>query len=107
MSIPTSCMARSAGYDGRPTDYQLARIDVLEGELGAINARYAEVEAKHLGKINEGLRKAGLPEITWPPQGGMPDGRCVECGWRRRRHFPTQALLPAPAVGSAPLALSH
>ena len=45
---------------------------MLEGELSAINDRYAEVESKHLGKINEGLRKAGLPEITWPPQGGMP-----------------------------------
>jgi len=60
------------GYDGRPTDYQLARIDVLEGELSAISARYEDVEAKHLVRINDGLRKAGLPEITWPPQGGMP-----------------------------------
>ena len=50
-------------YDGKPTDYQLARIDALKRELGDIEKEFAELQAADLAKANAALKKAGMSEI--------------------------------------------
>ncbi len=59
-------------YEGRPTDYQMQRVAVLEGELATIASKFQELSAGDLAKINSDLKKRGLPEISWPPKGPMP-----------------------------------
>ncbi len=50
-------------YDGKPTDYQLARIDALRQELGDIGKQFAALQAGDLAKANAALKKAGMAEI--------------------------------------------
>lgn len=50
-------------YDGKPTDYQLARIDALRRELGEIEKEFSALQAGGLAKANAALRKAGMAEI--------------------------------------------
>jgi hypothetical protein len=50
-------------YDGKPTDYQLARIESLKRELGNIEKEFADLQAGDLAKVNVGLKKAGMSEI--------------------------------------------
>jgi photosystem II stability/assembly factor-like uncharacterized protein len=51
-------------YDGKPTDYQLARIDSLRRELGDIEKDFSALESGDLAKTNAALKKAGLKEIV-------------------------------------------
>ena len=51
------------GYEGRPTDYQLARIDSLKKELGDVEAEFDAFLAKELPAVNKSLAKHKLPAI--------------------------------------------
>ncbi len=53
-------------YDGKPTDYQIQRIDTLKHELGDVQHDFAELQSGELAKTNASLRAAKLPEITVP-----------------------------------------
>ncbi len=53
-------------YDGKPTDYQLERIDILERELGDVQTAFKKLEGDELVKANASLAKAGLAQITVP-----------------------------------------
>lgn len=57
------------GYEGRPGDYQVARIDALEAELAKVTASFDALSGKSLPPINNQLKQRKLPELTWPPQG--------------------------------------
>ncbi|MEO7012970.1 MAG: hypothetical protein ABI127_01575, partial [Dokdonella sp.] len=50
-------------YDGKPTDYQLARIESLRHELGDIEKKFADLQSGDLAKTNAELGKAGLETI--------------------------------------------
>jgi hypothetical protein len=52
--------------DGKPTDYQLARIDALNRELGDVNKEFATLRESDLAKTNAALHAKNLPEITVP-----------------------------------------
>jgi hypothetical protein len=51
-------------YEGRPGDYQVERVNVLERELMDVEKRAAALTAKELPPLNEKLKGAGLPEIA-------------------------------------------
>jgi len=53
-------------WDGKPADYQLARIDTLERELGEVEASFAKLEGGELAQANARLREAKLGEIAVP-----------------------------------------
>jgi photosystem II stability/assembly factor-like uncharacterized protein len=53
-------------YDGKPTDYQLARIDTLKRELDDVGAAFAKLASGDLAQANAGLRAAKQPEISVP-----------------------------------------
>jgi hypothetical protein len=54
-------------YEGRPTDYQLARIDTLERELGDVQQEFARFEDEDIAKVNRDLQSAGKKPIRVPP----------------------------------------
>jgi hypothetical protein len=51
-------------YEGRPGDYQVARINALEQDLKAVEDRTRTLVDRDLPKLNESLRKRGLESIT-------------------------------------------
>jgi len=51
------------GYEGRPTDYQLARIDSLKKELSDVETEFDAFLAKELPAVNKSLAKHKLPAI--------------------------------------------
>jgi hypothetical protein len=53
-------------YDGKPTDYQLARIDALTREYNDINGEFAELEKNDLAKANDALKAGNLQLINIP-----------------------------------------
>ena len=53
-------------YDGKPADYQLARIDALTREYNDINGEFAELEKNDLAKANEALKAANQQLINVP-----------------------------------------
>jgi photosystem II stability/assembly factor-like uncharacterized protein len=55
-------------FDGRPGDYLLARVGVLEQELDAVVSEFDALSEKSLPKINESLKSKGMPPIGAPPQ---------------------------------------
>ncbi|HYA64191.1 MAG TPA: glycosyl hydrolase [Candidatus Sulfotelmatobacter sp.] len=50
-------------YEGRPADYQVARIDSLKKELGDVEAEFDALLAKELPAVNKSLTKQKLPPI--------------------------------------------
>ena len=52
------------GYDGRPTNGQIALADVLDGELKKGEADFQAMLAKDLPPLNSGLKGKKLPEIA-------------------------------------------
>jgi photosystem II stability/assembly factor-like uncharacterized protein len=54
-------------YEGRPTKYQIERIDVLQRELKDVEKELEDLNAKELPKINEGLKSHNMPPIEFPP----------------------------------------
>ena len=53
-------------YDGKPADYQLARIDALTREYNDINGEFAELEKNDLAKANDALKAGNQPPISMP-----------------------------------------
>ncbi|MGN6521179.1 MAG: WD40/YVTN/BNR-like repeat-containing protein [Dokdonella sp.] len=77
-------------YDGKPSDYQMARIEVLQRELGDVAGAFEKVKSGELVQVNTALRGANLPEISVPqgaPQeetgGGSHGGQDVHAPWER------------------------
>ena len=78
-------------YDGRPTDYQVARIDSLKHELGDVQKAFADFEKDDLAKENASLRAAKLPEISVPSavpaaaraSGAAVSAQTLRAAWER------------------------
>ncbi|MGI8957148.1 MAG: WD40/YVTN/BNR-like repeat-containing protein [Chthoniobacterales bacterium] len=54
-------------YEGKPADYQVARIDSLRRELGDAKKDFESLVINELPKLNEELKTKGQPEIAPPP----------------------------------------
>jgi len=54
-------------YEGKPADYQLARIDALRRELEDVGKDFEALLNSELPKLNETLKAKGKPEISPPP----------------------------------------
>ncbi len=54
-------------YEGKPTDYQVARIDSLRRELGDAKKDFENLLTTELPKLNEQLKAKGQPAIEPPP----------------------------------------
>ena len=82
-------------YEGKPGDYQIARIDALRRELGDVTKEFEQVVSKDLPALNSALKAKGQPEIAPPPakvavndrpsgsgRGVLPSaiGRCAASG---------------------------
>jgi len=50
-------------YEGRPADYQMARIDSLKKELGEVETEFDSLVAKELPAVNKTLAKKKLTTI--------------------------------------------
>jgi len=50
-------------YEGRPGDYQVARIDSLKKELGDVETEFDNLVAKELPEVNKSLGKKKLEPI--------------------------------------------
>ncbi len=53
-------------YEGRPTDYQVARADALNRELEAVVADFNKLTAAELPAFNNSLQEQKLESITIP-----------------------------------------
>ena len=51
-------------YEGRPADYQVARIDSLKKELGDVEAEFDALVAKELPAVNKDLARQKLAPVT-------------------------------------------
>jgi hypothetical protein len=54
-------------YEGKPGDYQIARIEVLRRELGDVLKEFDGLLAKDLPALNETLKAGGKEAIPPPP----------------------------------------
>jgi hypothetical protein len=57
-----------SGYDGKPTDYQVARTESLAHELEDVNVDFQKLTSKALPQINVGLKKKKLEVINVPAE---------------------------------------
>jgi photosystem II stability/assembly factor-like uncharacterized protein len=53
-------------YDGKPSDYQLARIDALQRELGDVQKQFEDFEHADLSEANAALKTGKLDPISVP-----------------------------------------
>jgi photosystem II stability/assembly factor-like uncharacterized protein len=54
-------------YEGKPGDYQIARIDALRRELDDVTKDFQQLLAKDLPVLNDALKAKGQPVIAAPP----------------------------------------
>ncbi|HET9190229.1 MAG TPA: hypothetical protein VFN69_06615, partial [Rudaea sp.] len=54
-------------YDGKPADYQLARIDTLTRELDDVAKQFSDLQKNELAKANAALQSAKHAPIMVPP----------------------------------------
>jgi photosystem II stability/assembly factor-like uncharacterized protein len=54
-------------YEGKPGDYQIARIDALRKELGDVTRDFEQLVTKDLPALNETLKAKGKEPIPAPP----------------------------------------
>jgi photosystem II stability/assembly factor-like uncharacterized protein len=54
-------------YEGKPGDYQIARIDALRKELGDVTRDFENLVTKDLPALNEALKAKGKEPIPAPP----------------------------------------
>jgi hypothetical protein len=54
-------------YDGKPGDYQIARIDALRKELGDVTRDFDQLIAKDLPALNDALKAKAKEPIPVPP----------------------------------------
>src|SRR5262249_55538970 len=76
-----------SAYDGKPTDYQLARIDALKRETDEVAASFDAFEKDNLAKANAALKAANQAQIKVPeraPDDDASGGGDHENGERRR-----------------------
>ena len=59
----TSLYGSFLAYEGRPAEYQLARIESLKKELGDVQAKFDAFVAKELPAVNKSLTQKKLPPI--------------------------------------------
>jgi hypothetical protein len=59
------------GYEGTPTDYQLARVDAIARELDDTARDFDRLRAGDLARANSALKSKGMPAIA------VPDGRAA------------------------------
>lgn len=52
------------GYEGRPTDSHIARLNGLQVEIKDAQKRLADINTKYLQPLNDTLAKANLPALT-------------------------------------------
>ncbi len=87
-------------YEGKPADYQVARIDSLRKELGDANKDFDQLLANDLPKVNEQLKAKGQPAIEPPPAkvAVEDDGPSVGGGIRAAvdRDMPADNVLTLP-----------
>ncbi|MDE2148761.1 MAG: sialidase [Gammaproteobacteria bacterium] len=62
-------------YEGRPGDYQLARIDALQHELDDATARFDRLLSSDLPALNDALKAGKFPPLSAPPTPGTGGGR--------------------------------
>jgi photosystem II stability/assembly factor-like uncharacterized protein len=55
-------------YEGKPGDYQIARIDALRKELGDVTRDFENVVTKDLPALNDALKAKGKEPIPAPPE---------------------------------------
>ena len=55
-------------YEGKPADYQIARIDALRRELDDVTKEFEQLIAKDLPTLNDALKAKGQPAIVPPPE---------------------------------------
>jgi photosystem II stability/assembly factor-like uncharacterized protein len=83
-------------YEGAPAAYQLTRIDVLNGQLADIAARFDALARTDLAARNADLAARNLPPIVLPgPDAGEPGG---PGGGRQSRDLAGFALSLHPTV---------
>ena len=54
-------------YEGKPGDYQIARIEALRKELGDVTRDFEHVLTKDLPALNEALKAKGKEPLPAPP----------------------------------------
>src|SRR5882724_3813122 len=54
-------------YEGKPGDYQIARIDALRKELGDVTRDFENVVTKDLPALNDALKTKGKEPVPAPP----------------------------------------
>jgi hypothetical protein len=54
-------------YEGKPADYQIARIDSLRRELDDTTKQFDQLLANELPKLNDSLKQKNQPPIPVPP----------------------------------------
>ena len=54
-------------WEGKPGDYQLARIDALRKELSDVTRDFEQVVTKDLPALNDALKAKGKEPIPQPP----------------------------------------
>jgi photosystem II stability/assembly factor-like uncharacterized protein len=54
-------------YEGKPADYQVARIDALRRELTGVTGDFEKLLTNDLPKLNETLKAKGQSELEAPP----------------------------------------
>ena len=76
-------------YEGRPTDYQVARIDSLKKELGDVETEFEGLVAKELPGVNKSLTQKKLEPIQplsrkdWDATSGESGGEAAASDRRR------------------------
>jgi hypothetical protein len=76
-----------SSFDGKPTDYQIARIDALKRETDEVAERFETFEKNDLAKANDALKSANQTAINVPekaPDEDSSGGGEHENGERRR-----------------------
>jgi photosystem II stability/assembly factor-like uncharacterized protein len=87
-------------YEGRPTDYQVARIDSLKKELGDVETEFDGLVAKELPAVNKSLAQKKLEAIQ-PLSRKQWDGASGDsAGADGRRQAPPRARLRVPPYRS-------
>jgi hypothetical protein len=59
----TSLYGDLTNYEGRPADYQVARIDSLKKELGDVETEFETFVARELGPVNKTLARKKLETV--------------------------------------------
>jgi hypothetical protein len=54
-------------YEGKPGDYQIARIEALRKELGDVTRDFENIVTKDLPALNDALKAKGKEPLPAPP----------------------------------------